>query len=115
MNLRYELNKRLRHAIVPVFCACLAAYFGYHAVQGEHGLITYLRYGHHVASLEGERDAIRADRQALEHRVSLLRPKTLDPDLLDERARQVLGYSHPSERVILLPPPPQQPGSVTAE
>lgn len=109
MNLRYELNKRLRYAIVPVFCACLAAYFGYHAVQGEHGLITYLRYGKYLASLQAEHQSIRAGRMALEQRVSLLRPQSLDPDLLDERARQVLGFSHPDDRVILLPAPGQAP------
>lgn len=109
MNLRFELRKRLRHAVIPVVCACLVAYFGYHAVQGEHGLITYLRFGQQVAALQLERDTIRAARQTLEHRVLLMRPQSLDPDLLDERARQVLGYSHPDDRVIMLPP--AQPAS----
>ncbi len=104
MNFQYELRKRLRHAAIPVLCACAAAYFGYHAVQGDHGLIIYLRYGQYIEALETKRDVIRAERQTIEHRVAQLRPQSLDPDLLDERARAVLGFAHPNERVIFIEP-----------
>jgi cell division protein FtsB len=63
-----------------------------------------MRYGQYIEGLEAKRDVIRAERQTIEHRVSQLRPQSLDPDLLDERAREVLGFAHPNERVILLEP-----------
>lgn len=111
MDLRYEFRKRARHTAVPALCACMIAYFGYSAVHGDHGLIAYLQFGQKIAALEADLDAIQARRQALEHRVSQLRPQSLDPDLLDERARETLGFAHPNERVILLEtgkPPPGQ-------
>lgn len=102
MDLRHEMRRRLRHAAVPVLCASAVAYFSYHAIQGDHGLITYLRYGQYIGSLQAEYNQTVQSRQALEHRVSLLRSQSLDPDLLEERARDVLGFAHPNDRVIYL-------------
>jgi cell division protein FtsB len=38
---------------------------------------------------------------SLELAVSLLRVESLDPDMLDERARHILGLAHPDEFIIL--------------
>ena len=40
------------------------------------------------------------EREKLEKRVDLLRPENLDLDMLEERARSVLGLAHPDELVI---------------
>lgn len=106
MDIRHEMRRRLRHAAVPVICACAVVYFGYHAIQGDHGLITYMRYGQYIASLQSEYDRTVLERESLEHRVSLLRSRSLDPDLLEERAMDVLGFAHPNDRVIYLDPAP---------
>lgn len=42
-----------------------------------------------------------AHRSQLEAHVVKLRPSSIDPDLLEERARYVLGYVHPDESVLL--------------
>ena len=42
----------------------------------------------------------------LERRVSLLRPESLDRDMLEERARAVLDLARPEERVIVIKPAP---------
>ena len=47
-----------------------------------------------------------ADQRAeLEHRVSLLRPDSLDPDLLEEQARRLLNFGFANEAIILTPKP----------
>lgn len=102
MDLRYELRRRLRHALAPALGACAVAYFGYHAIQGDRGLITYLRYSQYIETLRQELEKVSAERQQLEHRVIMMRSTSLDPDLLEERARDVLGFIHPNERVIYL-------------
>jgi cell division protein FtsB len=48
-----------------------------------------------------------AERRVIERRVAALRPDSLDLDMLDERARQVLDLVHEDELVIQLPQPPQ--------
>ncbi len=88
-------------AILPGVFVCLIAYFCYHAVQGELGLLSYVRLERQKASLEAEAAAVTAQREALEHRVRLLSPEKVDPDLLDELARYELGFAHPDEIVIL--------------
>jgi cell division protein FtsB len=41
-------------------------------------------------------------KRRLERRVALLRPESLDRDMLEERARAVLNLARPEDRVILL-------------
>jgi cell division protein FtsB len=101
MQLAIELRRRARHAIFPLLSACAIFYFGYHAVHGEYGLGAYLKLHKQIAALQVEHTDLVAQRTELEHRVSLLRPDSLDPDMLDERARALLGFAHPDDLVIL--------------
>ena len=52
-----------------------------------------------VARLQYEE--IKARRMELEHRVRLLHPNSLDPDMLDERARLMLNYGHEDDVVVI--------------
>ena len=54
-----------------------------------------------VSKVAAQYDKAHEKRQDLESRVVKLRPGSLDPDLLEERARYVLGYVHPDETVLL--------------
>jgi cell division protein FtsB len=82
-------------------CLALAAYFGYFLFYGNHGLVNLARVQHEIELKRAELDRVRADRLALEHRVSLLRPESVDPDLLEEQARARLGLTERDEVVIL--------------
>ena len=48
-------------------------------------------------------EAIRAQRAALEVKVSNLRPEHVDPDLLDERIRATLNLVSPDDIVLMQP------------
>ncbi|MEN3950606.1 septum formation initiator family protein [Iodidimonas sp. SYSU 1G8] len=91
-------------AILPGVVMCLIAYFCYHAVQGELGLLSYLRLERQIGTLEAEAAAVAGERAALEHRVKLMSPDGVDPDLLDELSRYELGFAHADDIVILNPP-----------
>ena len=98
------IRRRITEAILPGICLLLIAYFGYHAVQGDLGLVSYLQLNQKIAHLDQEAAIVAAQRTDLEHRVALLSPNNgVDPDLLDEQARFMLGYSHRDELVIFLP------------
>jgi len=56
-----------------------------------------------VSELETELDELTAQRRELLARVSLLRPESLDPDMLDERARLNLNLAQKNELVVLRP------------
>jgi cell division protein FtsB len=97
----FELRQRSRTALATLLGAAAIAYFGYHAVQGDRGIEEWFRLTGQLEALE-QRQQLNATRIAtLERRVNLLREEALDRDLLDERARAVLGLARPDEIIIL--------------
>jgi cell division protein FtsB len=100
MALIGELKRRARDLVGPVLGLSALVYFVYHAVEGDRGLFAYFRLTHDIAETQAQLDQVSAERQALELRVSRLRSNSLDPDLLEERARAVLNYVRPDEIVV---------------
>ena len=101
MFLLHEIRKRARHIAGPILAISLFGYFAYHSVQGDRGLIAWIQLGQQVEIAQATLEKVSRDRSTLEHRARLLRPDNLDPDMLDERARQVLGLTHPDDLIIL--------------
>jgi cell division protein FtsB len=101
----YSTKKtRLMQSVMLYFSAALLlTYFGYHAYQGDNGLKAQRSYAEQVTFLEKELEQVKKQRSKLEHRVSLLKAESLDPDMLDERARAMLNYAHPNDIIILTP------------
>jgi cell division protein FtsB len=79
---------------------CAVVYFGYHAIQGDRGLLTMIKLDNRIASVKADLAESRTEEAALERRVSLMRPASLDRDMLEEQVRQVLNYTHPDDVVI---------------
>ena len=100
MTLIDDIRRRARHAVLPVFCVSLIGYFVYHLVQGDRGLIALSHLKHDIAQLETDVSVAQAERSEIERRTKLLRPDSIDPDMLDERARAELGFSRPEEVVV---------------
>lgn len=97
-----ELRRQGRQIIASIFGVAVIAYFAYHAVEGDRGLRAYFALSLQTELARAERDDLRATRQAVEQRVNLLKPGSLDLDMLDERARIVLNKVHEDDVVILL-------------
>ena len=100
MSILIEIRKRGRYAILPVLCALATTYFGYHMVHGEFGLLAYWRLNKEIATLQKEYASVAMTRKALEHRTGLLRPGRIDPDMVDERSRETLGFVDPHDVII---------------
>ncbi len=96
-----EIRKRAGFIAGPVLGISLMCYFGYHLVQGERGLLSWLRLTQEVKLAKTRLADLAGEREALDRRVSLLRPEHLDRDMLDERARTTLNLVGPREIVIL--------------
>jgi cell division protein FtsB len=101
MGLLAELKRRAGDAVAPAIGFCVVAYFAYHSFQGDRGLVAWLRVKEQIETARSELAGLEAERKALERRVTLLRPASLDRDLLDEQARAVLNYARPGEIVIM--------------
>lgn len=83
---------------LPVFVAVGA--FLYSGLSGERGVEARAAAALEIDRLRAELALVTAERLEAENRVRRLKPGYLDLDLLDERARAVLGYVRPDEIVI---------------
>ncbi|CAK0779848.1 Septum formation initiator [Azospirillaceae bacterium] len=97
------LNRRVRVILGPLLCAVIFAYFVYYGVYGDRGLFELRHLQNEVAKAQVVLEQLRQERQMIEHRSSLMRPDHLDRDMLDERSRQMLNYSHPDDVIVMLP------------
>ena len=81
--------------------AIVIGYFGFHAYSGDRGLKARKNLDQQIAELTTELAATTAEREKWQRRVALLKPERLDPDLLDERARELLNHVHRRDLVII--------------
>jgi len=103
MVLGQEISRKANQVVGPLLLAAGIAYFGYHAIQGDRGLIAWWNLRYEIEKTNYELAEVTAQKQALEHRVSLLRPGSLDRDMLEERVRLMLGSVSPADTIIPLP------------
>jgi cell division protein FtsB len=99
---------RLRSALTTlclyVLAALLIGYFGINAYTGNHGLKARQDLDQQIAALTTELTGVKAEREQWQRRVSLLKSDRIDPDMLDERARSLLGVVDPRDTVMLNKP-----------
>lgn len=95
---------RLRPYASIAVLALLIFYFGFQALTGERGLLAVGVRNQTLAARTAELQELRARRAELEARAQLLRDGSLSRDLLEERARSLLGLSDPRDYVIRTQP-----------
>ena len=93
----------VRQNILTIIGLCLTVYFAYHIGMGERSTFRLMSLERSITKVTAEYDKTHAKREQLEARVIKLRPGSIDPDLLEERVRAVLGYAGPDEHVVILP------------
>ncbi len=86
------------------FAALFVGYFAANAFSGNHGLRAQADLDKQTESMQAELKELKTERALWEKRVSLLRSDKIDPDMLDERARVLLGYADPRDLTLLLNP-----------
>ena len=78
----------------------LGFYFTFAAVQGEFGVFRRVQASAEKDALIAQRDALKIEVARMENLTHRLSDSYLDLDLLDERARDVLGLVRADEIVI---------------
>lgn len=78
----------------------LFIYIIYHLLQGNRGLFALLEMKQVVLQEQTTLDNLNKQYQQLHHRISLLRPNSLDLDILDECARIALNAAMDDEIII---------------
>ncbi len=105
MTDRDALADLARRAVLPASMLVLIAYFSFHAVAGNTGLLAWREYRSEHAVLQAKAQQVAAQRTALERQTALLDPRHVNPDLADELVRKNLGVIGRDEAVVDLPPP----------
>ncbi len=91
---------RLRPYIPTALFALLIFYFGYQALTGDRGLLTRPQRNAALAARTQQLKRLQGQETELDTRVRLLGDTSLSRDLLEERAREILGFADPRDYVI---------------
>ena len=94
----------LRPFLSTAFVALLIAYFSVQGFIGEGGLLRRDQRSAALVAKTQELVKLSRERRDLEIRAQLLRDESLSADLLEERARSLLGFADPRDYVIRMNP-----------
>ena len=97
----HDWRKLSRQFFVLLICSGFASYFAYHAINGRHGLEAKHQFLERLTLLEFEIKSLEAARARYTQDVALLTPELPNADLVEEIARDVLGFVDPNDKVVL--------------
>lgn len=92
--------KHVAVAATYVLLTGVIAVFAHSGLQGDHGLAAYREAEAEERHLRTELAELQTEHEALANKVLRLSDRYLDLDLLDERARAVLGLVREDELVV---------------
>lgn len=98
------IRNRLRAIAPPVIFLALTYYFGWNAVHGKSGLEAQHVQQQQLEQARARFNAAEASKLAWQTRIADLSGQSIQPDMLDEQARQVLNLANPQDMVIDLTP-----------
>lgn len=76
-------------------------YFMFHAQHGSRGLEARGGLQESLRTMEDEIGILTGERKSWEQRLALMRDEAVDRDLLEERARSVLGRVHRNDLILM--------------
>jgi len=101
MKRLFEQRYLVKKNLVTLIGIGLFMYFSYHLVQGERSYIRFISLNETISRMETQTEDLRKQREELETKVSMMRPGSVDRDLLEERARIVIGFRREGEKDLL--------------
>lgn len=96
-----ENGQKLKRNMVAIICLSLTIYFSYHLIAGPRGYFKLKSLEYEITKIEGELEGLTSERTALEKKVVMMRPGSIDRDLLEEQIRKTLGYTGKEEYILL--------------
>jgi len=84
-------------------------YLGYSAISGQFGIENRADILADTEILQDRSAALQVEIDAYRHRVSLMNPRHLDPDIITERARALLNMAHADDILVMVNPETGQP------
>lgn len=101
MDRLFHYKYSLKHNLFILIGIALCIYFAYHIIYGERSITKWAVLSHKIETMSNLNDTLEQERVALEQKVVMMRPGSINKDLLEERVRVVLGYKDSNEHIIL--------------
>jgi len=101
MNKIFVHQQFFKGHLLTVIGVMLCLYFSYHAVFGHRSILALQSLETQIENTVAKRDIAISERDNLEGMVIAMRVDSINPDLLEERARTILGYTRANEVSIL--------------
>jgi cell division protein FtsB len=95
-----DWRSRLQQLVVLLCCCAATSYFVHHALYGRHGFEVRQRLIERSSMLDLELASLEVVRARLRRDVDLLQREPPAPDIVEDIARDVLGFAHPADRII---------------
>jgi cell division protein FtsB len=102
MVIRPRIRAFLTALGLYVVAVVFIGYFGVNAYTGKNGINARQELEQQIADLASELGRVRTERAWWQRRVALLKSDRIDPDMLDERARELLNYLDPHEVTVMV-------------
>lgn len=102
MTTRLKRPALYRHFFIGALLISFQAYLGYGAINGRFGIESQKQMTLDIVALESQSYALQKQITALQHRISLFAPDRLDPDIVSERARELLSMAAPGDIIVKL-------------
>lgn len=91
----------VRQNLIAFIGVCLSFYFCYHLIAGERSYLRLVSLGNQIETASADYARASDERETLEQKVVMMRPGTVNRDLLEEQARRVLGFHYEGEKVLI--------------
>ncbi len=101
MNILNRMSCYTKCLTFPLLVGVVLFYVGFHMLHGDHGLIGRAIEMRKQEQLQAKLADISAERERIEHNISLLSGSEVDADLLGELARKQLALIDKNEIVIV--------------
>lgn len=105
MRIRRSVTRVFAAMVLPAVCGAVTAYFGYYAIWGARGVVALQDAQAELGVRQEQLAQVHDRRVRLEHRIALMRPGAVDPDLVEELARGELMDGAPNQ--VAVPRKPQ--------
>ena len=109
MSTRLRRPSLWRQLLVTAALVAFQGYLGWSAISGNFGIEGRKQMMADIASLKVTSGGLGAEIEGYRHKVALFDPKSLDPDILTEKARALLSMAPIGDMVIMVDPDTGKP------
>ena len=87
--------------ILIIAIMCILVYLIFHTIYGNRGMLSYFQLKQEVKEMSNILDQKKITRLHLEQQVKNLSSDTIDKDLMDEKAKDLLFLSNKNEEIVI--------------